>query len=333
MKKILNVLCSLLIFCNCTGTDSLPTVELTWEKSIDQLADSILFANLKCLTMHNGNLFVSDVSQNHILCMDKDLKLISVIGKSGEGPSELLGINQFAINDSSIAVINGGNYRINIFKTDGVLLKEYSLINHVIYFHTLYRFGYNGTQLIGCSSLPDSPLTIYDISTGKQTFFGEGYKFHSPIQDAIRNGRFTSIFENSYVVVSDNMPFIEIYDKNTNQLTNKYDYSSINCVSKSLKAIENQKEQYENSYSNLCEDIYVDNENLYILVANFKDKYSVNEIIRFKLSPHILPAEVIKLLGDIYSTFCVTDTLLYAYNSSKNTLEKYTVSSVIKGSK
>lgn len=265
--------------------------------------------------------------------MDKDLKLVRTIGKSGEGPGELFGINQFAINDSSIAVINGGNYRINIFKTNGTLLKEYALVNQVIYFHTLYRFLYNGTKLIGCSSLPDSPLTIYDIDTGKQVLFGEGYKYHSPIQNAIRNGRFISLFKNSYMVVSDNMPFIEIYDRSTNQLINKYNYSSVNCVNESLKAIENQKEQYENSYSNLCEDVYIDNENLYILVANFKDKYFVNEIIRFKLSPQIVPTAIIKLPGNIYSTFCISDTLLYAYNSSKNTLEKYTMPSIIKGVK
>lgn len=321
MNRILIIICTLLLFSNCT--EKLPTIELILEKKVDALEDSILFANLKCLTMHNGNLFVTDISNNQLICMDKELNLVMTIGKAGSGPGELLEINQFAIKDSSIVVLNGGNYRINIFKTDGKLIKEYSLINSAIHFHTAYRFGYVGTQLIGCSSLPDTPLDIYDIHTGKQTLFGEAYKFSSPVQEAIRNGRFVALFKDSYIVVSDNMPYIEVYNDKTKKLTAKYDYSSIRSVERTLKAVDEYNKKYDNSYSCICEDIYVDNDYLYILFANFGEKYAVNEIIKFKLSPKITPSAIIKLPGKIYSSFCVADTHLYVYNKSKNMLEKY----------
>lgn len=321
MSKISILLYALLLFSSCA--DKLPKVNVKREKGIDVLADSIYFSDLRCLTLQDGKLFISNVSDDQIICLDRDLALVTILGKKGQGPGELLGISQYAIKDSSLVVLNGGNNRINIYNTDNALMKEYSLGNNMIRFHTAYRFGFDGKQLIGCSSLAETPLATYNLETGEQTFWGEGYKFHLAVQSVVRNGRHTCLYENTYISVSDNMPYIEVYDANSHILINKYDYSQIDNVKKSLKAIEKRKNEAGNSYQIICDDIYVANGHLYLLFANIVGSYHVNEIIEFELNPQINPISIIKLPGEIYSSFCVSDSLLYAYNSYNNILEKF----------
>jgi hypothetical protein len=247
------------------------------------------------------------------------------MGKRGQGPNELLDIHQFAIKDSLVVVLNGNN-RINIFNINGELLEEHSLVDVSIRFGTGHRFYFNGKEIIGSSSLADNPLTIYNIYTREQTFFGEKYEFSTSEQTAIRNDRFICILKNKCIAVSDNLPFIEVYDLDTKKLIEKYDYSKIKEIEKSLKAIERKESQdsNSNSYYTLCRDICIVNDCMYLLFVNHGEEHRVDKIIKFELMPSIKPVSIIELSGKTYSSFCISDNFVYGYNSRENTIEQYT---------
>jgi len=317
------ILLFIVILCN-NCQDRLPIVKLTREKSIDILSDSILFNNVECLTSNSNNLFFTNAFYDQIVRLDESLSLIKMMGERGEGPNMLLGINQFAIKDSLIAVLNGNN-RINIFNINGELVEEHSLVGVTTYLGTGHRFFFTGKEIIGSSSSAKKPLTIYNIYTKEQTFFGEKYEFSTSHQTAIRNDRFVCISKNQCIAVSDNLPFIEVYDLNTKELIEKYDYSKIKEIEKSLKAIERKESQDSspNSYYTLCRDICIVNDCLYLLFIDFSEGFEVNKIMKLELTPSIKPVSIIELSGKTYSSFCISDNFVYGYNSRENTIEQY----------
>lgn len=314
----------LVFFIGCK--ENLKVYNIKKNESIDSVADSILFLSVKCLTADNENLYFTDTYSDRIICLNNgNFSLNYIIGNRGMGPKELLGINQFAIADSLITVLNGGNNRINIFKKDGSLYHEYSLANLDIYFDTGYRFYFERNKISGYSSLGASPLTTYAMDNQAQTFWGTKFEFASESQTAVRNGRHLGFFKGRYLSVSDNLPIIEIYDAHSHVLLDKYDYSQIPTVAKSLKQIAKKNTVASNSYFVICEDLYITNGHLYILIADYKDGYSVNEIIEFELEPIVKPKSILKLSGKVYSTFCINKGELYGYNSLDNAIEKFSL--------
>lgn len=315
--------CVLVLFNSCQN--QLPEINLSKELSVDVIADSIYFLNVGCMTSHEGEIFFINGHEDNIITLNEDLSLIKIIGTRGQGPNELLGLNKFSIKDSLMAVLNGGNNRINIFNLNGRLLKEHGLNNTDIRFHSGYRFVFNGREIIGSSSLADTPLTIYNINNQRQSFFGEKYEFPLLSQATIRNDRHTLISDEGFIVVSDNMPFIEVYDIKTNMLKYKYDYSTIGQVGRSLNEIKNKGRQNQgsNSYYTLCQDVYFADNYLYILFANYTNGYRVNELVKFELTSSIKPISILKLPGKIYSSFCVSKEFIYGYNSAENTIERF----------
>lgn len=310
----------LISFNNCQQ-NKLSVIKLKKEKSIDILSDSTLFSNVECLSVNKGAVFFTNTFYDQLVNLDETLSLIKTIGTRGQGPNELLDINQFAIQDSLIVVLNGNN-RINIFNINGELLEEHSLTGIPIRFDTGHRFHFNGEEIIGSSAFSENPLTVYNIYTNEQTFFGEKYKFALSNQTAIRNDRFVRVFGDKCVAVSDNMPFIEIYDLKSKENIEKYDYSTIYEIEKSLKAIE-RKDKNPNSYYTLCRDICLVDDYLYVLFISYAEKFEANKIIKFELVPSVNPVSIIELPGEIYSSFCISDYFVYGYNSRDNTIEQY----------
>jgi hypothetical protein len=312
-----------LILCN-SCQDRQPVAKLRKERSIHTLSDSTLFSNVECLTSHSNKLFFTNTLCDQIVSLDENLSLLKRMGERGQGPNELLGINQFAIKDSLIAVLNGNN-RINIFNVNGELLEEHSLADVTISFDAGHRFCFNGEEIIGSSFLTDKPLTVYHIYTKEQTFFGEKYEFAMPEQTAIRNDRFISIFKDKCIAVSDNLPYIEVYDLKTKELIERYNYSGIGEVDRSLKVIERKESQDVsiNSYYTLCRDVCIADDCLYLLIISYAEGFEVNKIMAFELTPSVKPLSTVELSGKIYASFCISDRFVYGYNSNENTIEQY----------
>lgn len=322
-KYLFLVLCFSLL--QCTHEKALPIHNLTLSKQIEDVADTLLLHDVTCLTFHDNKLFFTNPVYDHIVSLDKNLDLLKIIGTQGEGPGQLLSISQFAIDDSLISVLNGRNRRINVFSVAGDPVSE-TAISSSILFDLNYRYCFIDADIIGCSPAAETPLSKYNIYTKEQTLFGEIYQFPTSKQTEIRNRRFMVKMDTRLIVVSDNLPSIEIYDQDNLERISLYDYSGIGQIEKNIQAIESKSGITDNSYCVLIQDVYVTDRHLYVLLNDFTNNdFKANQIIKFDIHPDIKPVALYKLPGDYFSTFCVDeeDGVVYAYHHTENMLGAY----------
>lgn len=326
MKNLFWIVILWLSFTQCSR-EELPIYHLTAAKQVEVVSDTLLLHDIKCLTFHENRLYFANPVYDQIILLNKDLGFENVFGKKGKGPNELLGVNQFAVNDSLISVLNVLNRRINVFSTTGTPVSE-TVIASSIMFDPSYRYCFIDTAIIGCSFVAETPLSKYDIYTKRQTLFGETYEFSTPKQTQIRNNRFTSKVAEGFIAVSNNLPSIEIYNQHNLERIAHYDYSDISQVKHSIQAIEEKPDHEDNSYRHLCEDIYVTNQHLYVLLIDYSNNnFNVNQIIKFEINPVIKPVAIYKLPGKHFTTFCVSEEegVIYAYRYTDNTLGAYPI--------
>lgn len=327
MTKYVILLISCISLMQCTH-EKLTTHYLVESKKIDLIDDTLLFKDIRCLTFYNNRLYFTNPIYDQVVSLNKNLDLEKTFGEKGNGPNELLDIDQFTITDSLISVLNVSNRRINIFSVSGEPLIETSISNS-IHFDTSYRFCFVDSSIVGSSDVAEAPLSKYNIYTSEQTLFGKTYQFPTPKQTSIRNNRFTSKIDDGFIVVSNNLPFIEIYNSDNNfEQVVQYNYSDIIEVHNSIRAIESANDKTDNSYRHLCEDIYVTNRYLYILLIDYTNNdFNVNQIIKFKIRPVIEPVSIYKLPGKYFKTFCISeeDGIVYAYHYTDNTLGAYLI--------
>ena len=326
MNKFIFFIFLCLCFVQCCR-EKLPIYHLAESKQIDIIADTLLFNNINCLTFYNDKLYFTNPIYDQIISLDKNFDLKKIFGKKGKGPNELLGIGQFAMCDSLISVLNVANRRINVFSIDKEIATEMPISNSIL-FESNYRYCFIDTDIIGCSSVAEAPLSKYNIHTKEQTLFGKTHQFSTSKQTSIRNNRFTAKIGNGFIVVSNNLPYIEIYNQDNLEQIVQYDYSNITQVKKSIQAIERKPDKEDNSYRHLCEDVYVTNQYLYILLINYTNNdFNVNQIIKFEIYPVIKPVAIYKLPGKYFKTFCISeeDGIIYAYHYTENTLGAYLI--------
>jgi hypothetical protein len=330
MNKIFLLFLISIFFLRCSKDKNveLPVYELSLLKEIDIISDTILFYNIKCLEFHNSKLYFTNPVYDHIVCLDKGLNFERYFGQKGKGANELLGIDKFAIEDTLICVINNMNLRINVFSLKGELISEESRDNSVL-FQSYYKFSFNGNEIIGCSDFALSPLIKYNIYTKDHILFGKTYQFSSDLQTSIRNNRLTAKYNDGYIIVSNNLPYIEIYSKDKLEQTERYDYSIISQVKNKLRLDKSISDNSENMFNLLCEDICFTKENLYILVYSYTDnnKINLNQIIKFEIFPNIKPITIYKLPGKWCQSFCVSedDGIIYAYEYTDNKIGMYLI--------
>jgi len=146
----------------------------------------------------------------------------------------------------------------------------------------------------------------------------------------MRNKRLVGKIDSSFIVVSDNMPIIEVYDDKSLDLIHQFDYSYIPQI-KSLIIFEKTNPiEREDSYRCISEDMCITNNHLYISIytrnKSVHDSY-LNLIIKFEIKPEIKPVSVLKLPGRWFTTFCVdeNDGIIYAYNNPDNSIGAYLI--------
>jgi hypothetical protein len=308
----------------CTNdSDIIPTINLSVNKKVDAISDSIYFKDIDCMAFHNGLLFFTNPVFDNIVCTDHNFELRKIIGVRGKGPNNLLGIQQFAICDSVLCVSNGGNRRVNLYNiNNGDIISEKKLTESVT-MSWFYRIGFDGEFTYSGAYKAEKPFSAYNINDGAEKLFGENYTFSSKKQTSIRNDRYVFSSDSLIYAVSDNLPIIETYSKQTKQLIDKYDYSSINHVKEEMEFI-NSKKYADNEYATICNDIYLTDNNFYVLLTEIKEGFFINKIIKFYLEPSITPVAIYQLPGKIYHAFCVSETenCIFAFEYKSNSIEK-----------
>ncbi|HBX50402.1 MAG TPA: hypothetical protein DEH02_04955 [Bacteroidales bacterium] len=200
--------------------------------------------------------------------MNKDLKLISIIGRLGRGPQEMSDINYFCVHKDTIVIKDPGNDRVQFFNFKG---------NHLGYIEGictspatyLKKFLYENGMFV-TTAKNDSALIIYNPKSEETTKFGKRYHFNSVIQNRIRNDRNILKKGNTIISISDNQPFIESYDFQ-GKLLMTYNYSNINIIRNELLKI-SKLNISERSYSVLVADCNIYDDNIFLLKNGDFDK-------------------------------------------------------------
>ena len=108
----------------------------------------------------DGRYFLVDNQQHAVWMVDGDGSLIKRIGREGSGPGELSLPGGVAVYDDRIAVLDSGNFRVVLFKTDGTYVKDFRLE-----FPMFTGIVAGGDGQIAVNSLWEPTLfTVYDFN-------------------------------------------------------------------------------------------------------------------------------------------------------------------------
>ena len=295
---------------------TLPTIEPQVVKSAEVLADSIYFSEITAMKYQDNRIYACCMGQSQILCMDNDFGLLRIIGHKGRAASELMNPSSFDMDGDTIAVLCYGafkRYTVNgefVGSSDiGPMLpnKDFAWSDGC-YYYTSSRQG--------------PVISLSEEGTSRS--FGAYYPFESEEATRCRNARFTRVFGDRIITVSDNLPYIEIFDRRTLASVRKVDYSNVALVAEIMRS--NASEQLAaNQYRALVSGCNVADGKLYLLLADNLDGFCANKIIVFDLERNCRPVSIVQLPGARYFSFCVNGKTLYAFNLRENTLEKMTL--------
>lgn len=316
----------LLIFCiygliSCKKSNQLDNINLHIEKTIDNVSDSIFFSDLWSLSSIDNKLFFIDQRMSRIFVLSDDFSSYKFLGEAGHAGNEFIFLAGIHPLQDTIYAFDGGRQVIFIYDTNGNLLNQYSFQADELFLSREHRCIIKNKILIGGAYTIGNGCMAIDMADHSVIKWGKIFDFKSKKQEMLRNGRHLFLLNDTYFTVSDNLPIIELYDQKY-ELISEYNYSDIEIVHSRLKKIE-QSEEGENSYSVLCYDAYLWNQSLYLLMTGFDDgKYTVNKIIVMKIEGNnIIPDKVFSLPGQVYSTICINEKGIFAYNKSDSRLE------------
>jgi len=290
-------------------------------KSTDNVSDSIYFSDICSLSASGDKLVFVDQKTSKIFVLSDDFSSCKFWGEAGHAGNEFVFLAGVHPQNDTIYAFDGGRQTIFIYDTNGRLLERYLFRDDEAFFSRAYRCIVEGKQLIGGAYTVKNGCMSINMANHNVIKWGKVFDFESDKQKMLRNGRHLFLLNGNYVAVSDNLPVIELYDQKY-ELVTGYDYSNIDFVRSRLKKIE-QSEGGENSYSVLCYDVCLHNESLYLLMTGWDEgKYTVNRIIEMKIDgDNVIPDKVLNLPGKVYSTICINEKGIFAYNKSDSRLE------------
>ena len=315
MKKYLFLLLVALCTFGCNKQHvSMPTLEPKVVKSVDILSDSSYFSEITLMKYHGNRIYACCMERAQILCMDNEFKLHHTIGRKGRANNELMTPSSFDINKNMIAVYCYGTFKH--YTLDGKFLgttdisQSFPNKNFSWYGNNYYYTSSNGSPIISLSG------------NGTSRSFGEFYQFETKEESRYRNARFTLIYKDMIITVSDNLPYIELFDRQTLKSIQKVDYSDVDLEDRIVK--KNASEQLAvNQYRTLVSNCNISDGKLYVLLAdNNLDGFLANKIIVFDIKRNCLPVSILQLPGERYFSFCVDGKIIYAFNLRENTFEK-----------
>jgi len=319
MGKIYIFIC-LLFFLSCTEQErKIDMVRYAKYSSVDSFADSIFLSQVKNLQVYKGKLYFSDNYLSQIFEVDKIFNQYRVIGNHGEGPDDFVGLRTLTVVNDLIYAFDAGRYSLFVYDLNGNNCRKYNFSEYSIY--PAYRFIIDENHYQVQYRGSEGVFMDIDLMSMQTDIWGDITHFNHEKQERIRNNRNIFKFENFYVLVSNNIPVVEFYDRNNKQLIKRIDYSDIGVIKDVLLLNENNLDM--NSYHVVVQDAYVENERLYILLNgnNSNDGYNVNKILEISLVEKSGINRIIQLPGKLYESFCVTNDTIYAFNTKDSQIE------------
>lgn len=299
-------------------------ISLSEKNSVSELSDTLFFSDVENMLIYKDKLYFVEHNREQIICLNLDLTLYRIFGERGVGPKEFGYISGFTFKDDSLYVLDSGNARLYVSDLLGNIVQSFRL-TETLPIMAEYRFVVNKEKDVVISSVSEhGAFADFNLSSMKVEFWGERYSFSNEIWKRIRNGQHLLLNDSLYVSVSDNMPFVNIYSQSEKKCIYKYDYSKIEIVKKRIAALKSAPPRAINTYGIVCEDAYITDKNVYLLLCSIKNGlYCANKIASFKLSPEVSLEAVFELPGNVYTSFCVIGNNIYAFNKVESKLEHF----------
>ncbi len=309
---------------SCLKTSKFKPEELILKKvkSITQFNDSTFLSSMVlCIDKYKDSIMLTDYKQGQIFMLNSELNLLSKIGIMGQGPGEMIGAAHFCVSNEKITVINDGKE----------LLSEYSLLNKNftkdIKFPKDLRktlntrfFEYDGKIFHSIVS-EDSMIVAIDKNNLKSSQMGVNSKWDKP-NLRMHSTRHLIKGNQSFYEIGCTLPILQEYSFE-GEMLHTFDLSTIHDISKQME-IYKKNNQIPNTYFVMIQDVYFDNENIFLLFASQEVGYSCNKIIVINTQnefKHI--ATYILSGGKVYLSFCVDNNRIIAFNGLNSNIDIY----------
>ncbi len=307
--------------CNFQG-NKLPIQKIKKDISINQLSDSSFFSDIRSLCFYKNNFFVSEYNRDNIFILNSNLQLEKIIGNKGKGPGELLGASHLFLYKDSIFVINDSKRTIEVFG----FKKHLRTINipQGLSLNSDIRFCLQTGKILLTNFHSTNSISALSLSSDSIHWFGSLKKFKTQKETRIKNKRHLHTMGDRIISIPDCQSKIEIYNMRGEILLD-YEFRNIDLVNKLLLFTEKQGNEI-NSYYQLFPDSYVYGNKIFILTLSVgkNDKLQCNKIIQFEeIDNRILPKKIFQLGNGWFSSICVTDEKILAYNQTASELILY----------
>lgn len=184
---------------------------VTIEPSIvlDVLSDSSFFKDVMYMNVKNNDVYASDSYNGRIIKMDKNLNLLSIMGKNGRGPGEFSGVGSSILLNDTLYAIDFG-LRLNAFNLNGMFVGSYKFSDPTI---TMSNFCTDNEGYLFFSSVIDSlPIVKYDRFMNRISSFGSWVGEKDNRQAT--NHYLLQNINGMIMTVSSDAPIFYFYDKN-----------------------------------------------------------------------------------------------------------------------
>ncbi len=209
------IICDLVVLSSCKKKEvyNVPVEKLLPEISYQKINDSIFLSNIVSIECIQNQLFLTDMDQHVIICLDTNLKYVQTIGGKGHGPGELLyPLNVFETTDG-ITVLDAGNRRLNTYLKKG---NHYSFNDA---FATNLLINENRSMLFKDNVIflvtPNKEPLFKKINLFSHDTISFG-KFYPKITDVERNFRRILLNSKNLFSVGVSEPIIEVFSLSGN---------------------------------------------------------------------------------------------------------------------
>ncbi len=317
MKNYLILISVFFISCGKSLTD-LPQYDLCVEKSISIYPDSSYFSNVRCMQFYKEHIYILDANRRDVAILDTALHDISTIGREGRAANELLIAADLYIHNDTVFISDFGNGCIKAFYGPDYIRST--------------RFPFAVDKRFLCTDsdfiLPTQTEDGIMMSVAKQgadscRYYGELENTGSLDRTLVTNARNLVKAGDCIISIPEALPFIEKYSIETGQLLERFDLSDTEIFRNNLAYIGRQKNSNEKSFFVLTQDAYCRNNELFIICSRFGEQYSANTLLHLSLFPDISVVSAIVLPAKTYQSICVSDSHIYAFNSSEAKIEVF----------
>lgn len=309
MKKISILIIIILYFSSCNNKEKNSNLMYCQsEIQIEEYPDSSFFSDITCMTYYKNKIYVLDKKRGDIVALSDNLKEIEYVSKHGEAPYETTWPFTFNVLNDTVYVVDLGTKSMKKFY-QGVFHGDFSLLNA-----NENRFSLNDSSIfLSASTDSTSFLMIDKYHPNKQIPMGKVVREKTPFKTIISNKKHILYDKDKGIFsVSNCYPYIEQYNIH-GEYIKTFDLSSIPIIKEAIEIAKKNSNEEKSVYTYI-RDAYLVNDHIFLLCSSrtSTDDYRVNTILKLSINDEMKHISTYILPHDIYSSFCVSDTYLFA---------------------